>query len=128
MLTRWWCAQALTLHYSVLSLLLHVSLVRTSAHRYHAGSAVFMSELLKVLICTVTAFASGELVNRVAELKWEQERRVQLDEPELPTTNNQSPQDVHRRSQTATENDQGDEPDEPKTRQSFSLASRATYL
>ncbi|GAA6052845.1 hypothetical protein JCM3770_006278 [Rhodotorula araucariae] len=57
---------ALTLHYSVLSIVLHVSRT-TPGRRYHASSAIFLTELGKILVSLVLVLTTGELRGAVRE-------------------------------------------------------------
>lgn len=77
---------ALTLHYSVLSLVLHISRTTPGA-RYHASSAIFLTELFKVLVSFGLVLCSGELRPRVGEKKrdaWEEQERRALSEANEP--------------------------------------------
>ncbi|GAA6042392.1 hypothetical protein JCM8097_004494 [Rhodosporidiobolus ruineniae] len=57
---------ALTLHYSVLSIVLHLS--RTlPGRRYHASSAIFLTELGKILVSLLLVLWTGELRTAVRE-------------------------------------------------------------
>ncbi|GAA5839854.1 hypothetical protein JCM9279_005188 [Rhodotorula babjevae] len=57
---------ALTLHYSVLSIVLHVSRT-TPGRRYHASSAIFLTELGKILVSLALVLVTGELRPAVRE-------------------------------------------------------------
>ncbi|BGP43759.1 hypothetical protein JCM10449v2_007816 [Rhodotorula kratochvilovae] len=79
---------ALTLHYSVLSIVLHVSRT-TPGRRYHASSAIFLTELGKILVSLVLVLTTGELRGAVRErrrirelwrLRGEEDREREEDE------------------------------------------------
>ncbi|GAA6009438.1 uncharacterized protein JCM10292_004292 [Rhodotorula paludigena] len=73
---------SLTLHFSVLSIVLHISRTTTApGARYHASSAIFLTELGKILVSFVLVVASGELRTAVRERHRVRELlRVQHDE------------------------------------------------
>lgn len=54
---------ALTLHISVLSIVLYLSTrsAKPKSSSYKASSAVFITELLKVIVCILFTFLNGEL-------------------------------------------------------------------
>lgn len=59
---------ALTIHYSVLSIVLHIS--RTApGRRYHASSAIFLTELGKIIVSWGLVLCTGELRGAVRERK-----------------------------------------------------------
>lgn len=58
---------ALTLHYSVLSIILHLSL--RSHLRYHPSLLVLLTELTKVALSAALVFWNGELRTRVRETR-----------------------------------------------------------
>lgn len=58
----------LTIHFSVLSIVLHISRHAVSDRpRYHPSSAVALTEALKIAISTALVFWTGELRPRVEE-------------------------------------------------------------
>ncbi|BGP20479.1 hypothetical protein JCM10213v2_008640 [Rhodosporidiobolus nylandii] len=73
---------ALTLHFSVLSIVLHLS--RTlPGRRYHASSAIFLTEAGKILVSFVLVLLSGELRQAVRErVKVRQLLRARAEEVE----------------------------------------------
>lgn len=58
---------ALTIHYSVLSIVLHSSL--RSRLRYHPSLVVLLTELTKVILSAALVFWNGELRTRVRETR-----------------------------------------------------------
>lgn len=76
---------ALTLHFSVLSLTLHVA--RQQTPRFHASSAIFLTELLKIMVAISLTLCTGELRPRIMEQKRtraELEERLALAEANEP--------------------------------------------
>lgn len=66
---------ALTLHFSVLSITLHISRA-SPGPRYKASSAVVLTEALKIIVAIALIFASGELRPTAQErrrIRWENE-------------------------------------------------------
>ncbi|GAA5877062.1 hypothetical protein JCM8547_007296 [Rhodosporidiobolus lusitaniae] len=57
---------ALTLHFSILSIVLHISRTRPG-RRYHASSAIFLTELGKILVSFFLVLFTGELRTAVRE-------------------------------------------------------------
>ncbi|SGY85540.1 BQ5605_C009g05762 [Microbotryum silenes-dioicae] len=77
---------ALTLHYSVLSIMLHVSRSMPGA-RYHASSAIALTEFFKIIVALALVAWSGELRPTVSErqrLYWQQDERRALAEASEP--------------------------------------------
>lgn len=77
---------ALTLHYSVLSIVLHLSR-STPGARYHASSAIALTEFFKIVVCLALVLNSGELRGSVLErrrLRWEQAEREAREEASEP--------------------------------------------
>ncbi|SCV74579.1 BQ2448_7608 [Microbotryum intermedium] len=77
---------ALTLHYSVLSIMLHVSRSMSGA-RYHASSAIALTEFFKIVVALALVAWSGELRPTVSErqrLYWQLEERRALAEASEP--------------------------------------------
>ncbi|KAM0789843.1 hypothetical protein ACM66B_006690 [Microbotryomycetes sp. NB124-2] len=95
---------ALTLHYSVLSIVLHVSR-RSSGPRYHASSAILVTELFKAALAAAFVLLSGELRPRVAERKRarfeaaEREALAEANEPAWITSNGSAIEVDERASQ-----------------------------
>ncbi|SCZ98283.1 BZ3500_MvSof-1268-A1-R1_Chr3-2g06270 [Microbotryum saponariae] len=77
---------ALTLHYSVLSIMLHVSRSMPGA-RYHASSAIALTEFFKIIVALALVAWSGELRPTVSErqrLYWQLDERRALAEASEP--------------------------------------------
>lgn len=76
---------ALALHYSVLSVVLHLSRTHTKSKSYKASSAVALTEIIKILVCILLSFVNGELRPVGFERKRlrieleQQEREIELD-------------------------------------------------
>lgn len=78
---------ALTLHFSVLSIVLHISRSTTTGSPYHASSAIFLTELFKIVLAGALVLGTGELRPRMADrkrLSLEREERRALAEQNEP--------------------------------------------
>ncbi|KAK4056347.1 hypothetical protein OIO90_002490 [Microbotryomycetes sp. JL221] len=95
---------ALTLHYSVLSVVLHVSR-QGSGPRYHASSAILCTELCKAALAATIVLFSGEMRPRMADRKRarleaeEREALADLTEPAWISGNGTNPEASARGSQ-----------------------------
>lgn len=93
---------ALTLHFSVLSLTLHVARKTTS---FHASSAIFLTELFKIVLAGAITLWTGELRPRVMELK---RSRAELEERQALAEANEPAWIAERQEKSGSDTD-GDE-------------------
>ncbi|GAA5927500.1 hypothetical protein JCM1841_000942 [Sporobolomyces salmonicolor] len=95
---------ALTLHYSVLSLVLHYS--RTlPGPRYHASSAIFLTELGKILVSLALVLRTGELRGYVRERA---RIRAQCEVGRVMDEVREQEKERERRKERAQEEEKGD--------------------